>query len=86
MSSGTPVNVKTNIHNTNTSSINKNSPNTEDPYVQISKSQPNIELTPRSPPSSPIRSPLRQRIRRATESYEDLIGGQATFEVGQVSS
>lgn len=86
MSSGTPVNVKTNIHNNNTSSINKNSPNNEDPYVQIIKSQPNIELNPRSPPSSPIRSPLRQRIRRATESYEDLIGGQATFEVGQGSS
>ena len=86
MSSETPVNIKTTLHNTNTSPINQNSPNTEDHYVQISQSQPNIELTHRSPPSSPIRSPLRQKLRRATESYEELIGGQATFEVGQSSS
>ena len=30
--------------------------------------------------------PLHQKFRRATESYEDLIGGQAAFEVGQSSS
>ena len=79
------MNAKTTLRNTNTSPINQNSPNTEDPYVQISQPQLNIGITQKSLPSSPICSPLRQKLRRTTESYEDVIGGQATFEVGQSS-
>ncbi|PWA57525.1 hypothetical protein CTI12_AA409330 [Artemisia annua] len=85
MSPETPVNVDTTLRNTNTSPIYQNSPNTEGLYVQISQPQPDIELTQKSLPSSPIYSPLRQKLRRATESYEDLIGGQATFGIGQSS-
>ncbi|PWA37143.1 hypothetical protein CTI12_AA593260 [Artemisia annua] len=85
MSPETPVNVETILRNTNTSPIYQNSPNTEDLYVEISQPQPDIELTQKSLPSSPICSPLRQKLRRATESYEDLIGGQATFGIGQSS-
>ncbi|PWA46770.1 hypothetical protein CTI12_AA505340 [Artemisia annua] len=85
MSPETPVNVETTLRNTNTSPIYQNSSNTEDLYVEISQPQPDIELTQRSLPSSPICSPLRQKLRRATESYEDLIGGQATFGIGQSS-
>ncbi|PWA53194.1 hypothetical protein CTI12_AA443040 [Artemisia annua] len=85
MSPETPVNVETTLRNTNTSPINQNSPNTEGLYVPISQPQSDIELTQRSLPSSPICSPLRQKLRRATESYEDLIGGQATFGIGQRS-
>ncbi|PWA90553.1 hypothetical protein CTI12_AA045930 [Artemisia annua] len=81
----TPVNIETTLRNTNTSPIYQNSPNTEGLYVQISQPQPDIELTQKSLPSSPICSPLRQKLRRATESYEDLIGGQATFGIGQSS-
>ncbi|PWA45253.1 hypothetical protein CTI12_AA519300 [Artemisia annua] len=85
MSPETPVNVETTLRNTNTSPICQNSPNTEDLYVQISQPQSDIELTQKSLPSSPICSPLCQKLRRATESYEDLIGGQATFGIGQSS-
>ncbi|PWA65120.1 hypothetical protein CTI12_AA338250 [Artemisia annua] len=85
MSPETPVNVETTLRNTNTSPIYQNSPNTEDLYVEISQPQPDIELTQKSLPSSPICSPLRQKLRRVTESYEDLIGGQATFGIGQSS-
>ncbi|PWA41721.1 hypothetical protein CTI12_AA551330 [Artemisia annua] len=85
MSPETPVNVETTLRNTNTSPIYQNSPNTEDLYVQISQPQSDIELTQKPLPSSPICSPLRQKLRRATESYEDLIGGQATFGIGQSS-
>ncbi|PWA81563.1 hypothetical protein CTI12_AA186410 [Artemisia annua] len=85
MSPETPVNVETTLCNTNTSPIYQNSPNTEGLYVPISQPQSDIELTQRSLPSSPICSPLRQKLRRATESYEDLIGGQATFGIGQSS-
>ncbi|PWA51357.1 hypothetical protein CTI12_AA464180 [Artemisia annua] len=82
MSSETPVNVEITLRNTRTSPTYQNSPNTEGPYVQISQPQPDIELTQRSLLKSPICSPLRQKLRRATESYEDLIGGQATFRIG----
>ncbi|PWA69635.1 hypothetical protein CTI12_AA297590 [Artemisia annua] len=85
MSPETPVNVETTLRNTNTSPIYQNSPNTKGLYVQISQPQPDIELTRKSLPSSPICSPLRQKLRRATESYEDLIGGQTTFGIGQSS-
>ncbi|PWA45947.1 hypothetical protein CTI12_AA407220 [Artemisia annua] len=85
MSPETPVNIETTLRNTNTSLIYQNSPNTEGLYIQISQPQPDIELTQRSLPSSPICSPLRQKLRRATESYEDLICGQATFGIGQSS-
>ncbi|PWA85019.1 hypothetical protein CTI12_AA153780 [Artemisia annua] len=85
MSPETPVNVETTLRNTNTSPIYQNSPNTEGLYVQISQPQPDIELTQKSLPSSPICSPLRQKLRRATESYEDLIDGQETFRIGQSS-
>ena len=81
----TPATVETTLHNTNTSPIYQNSPNTEGPNVDVSQSQPNIEFTQIPLPSSPIHSPLRQRLRRTTESYEDLIGGQATFGIGQSS-
>ncbi|PWA40506.1 hypothetical protein CTI12_AA556290 [Artemisia annua] len=85
MSPEIPVNVETTLRNTNTSPIYQNSPNTEGLYVQISQPQPDIELTQKSLPSSPICSPLRQKLRRNTESYEDLIGSQATFGIGQSS-
>ncbi|PWA33454.1 hypothetical protein CTI12_AA618860 [Artemisia annua] len=85
MSPETPTNIETTLRNTNTSPVYQNSPNTEGLYVQISQPQSDIELTQRSLPSSPICSPLRQKLRRATESYEDLIGGQATFRIGQSS-
>ncbi|PWA57771.1 hypothetical protein CTI12_AA409650 [Artemisia annua] len=85
MSPETPVNVETTLRNTNTSPIYQNSPNTEGLYVKISQPQSDIELTQKPLPSSPICSPLRQKLRRATESYEDLIGGQATFGIGQSS-
>ncbi|PWA68857.1 hypothetical protein CTI12_AA304650 [Artemisia annua] len=85
MSSETPANVETTLRNTNTSPIYQNSPNTEGLYVQISQPQSDIELTQRSLPSSPICSPLRQKLKRATESYEDMISGQATFGIGQSS-
>ncbi|PWA53374.1 hypothetical protein CTI12_AA445740 [Artemisia annua] len=85
MSPETPVNVETTLRNTNTLPIYQNSPNTEDLYVEISQPQPDIELTQKSLPSSPICSPLRQKLMRATESYEDLICGQATFGIGQIS-
>ena len=81
----TPATVETTLHNTNTSPIYQNSPNTEGPNIDISQSQPNIEFTQIPLPSSPIHSPLRQRLRRTTESYEDLIGGPATYETGQSS-
>ena len=82
MSSETPVNDRITPRNTRTSPIYQNCPNIEVPNTEISQPQPVIELTP---PSPLIRSPLRQRPRRTTESYEDLIGGQATFEIGQSS-
>ncbi|PWA13730.1 hypothetical protein CTI12_AA631030 [Artemisia annua] len=85
MSSETPANIETILRKTNTSSIYQNSPNTEGPYIQISQPLSDIEFTQKSLPSSPICSPLRQKLRRATESYEDLIGGQATFGIGQSS-
>ncbi|PWA84864.1 amino acid/polyamine transporter I [Artemisia annua] len=85
MSPETPANIKTTLRNTNTSPVYQNSPNTEGRYVELSQPQPDIELTQRALPSSPICSPLRQKLRRATESYEDLIGGQATFGIGQSS-
>ncbi|PWA61708.1 hypothetical protein CTI12_AA370190 [Artemisia annua] len=85
MSPETPENVETTLRNTNSLPIYQNSPNTEGLYVQISQPQPDIELTQKPLPSSPICSPLRQKLRRATESYEDLIGGQATFGIGQSS-
>ncbi|PWA41829.1 hypothetical protein CTI12_AA476960 [Artemisia annua] len=86
MSPETPVNVETTLRNTNMSPIYQNSPNNEGLYVQISQPHPDIELTQKSLPSSPICSPLRQKLRRATESYEDLICGQATFGIGQNAS
>ncbi|PWA56255.1 hypothetical protein CTI12_AA413120 [Artemisia annua] len=74
MSPETPANIETTLHNTNTSHVYQNSLNTKGLYVEISQPQPHIELTHRSLPSSPICSPLRQKLRRAAESYEDLIG------------
>ena len=85
MSSETPVNVEITLRNSSTSPTYQISLNTEGPYVEISQPQPNIELTQIPPTSSPIRSPLRQRLRRFTKSYEDLIGGQAIFGIGQSS-
>ena len=86
--SSLPVDIaKTTSPTTHVSPSYHITPNTEDPYVQMSQPQPDIELTQKSSSSSPTHSPPRQKLRRATESYsdEDLIGGQPTFEFGQSS-
>ncbi|PWA97783.1 hypothetical protein CTI12_AA026050 [Artemisia annua] len=52
---------------------------------EISQTQPKVELTRTPPTSSPIHSPPRQRTRRFTKSFEEFIGGQATFGIEQSS-